>query len=169
MTAATPPAPVSIGRADPYAPRGLGLTLESAGAILLAILWFLPLAYAAWAAFHPSEYTTRFVLTAPLTLDNFARAWVAAPFPRYFLNTVVLVTLILVCQLVLGTLAAYALARQSFVDTLTLYLHGICCDIDVDTGPRQLPSRYLRKRLVLLEEVYPPPKGYAVFPEELTA
>jgi hypothetical protein len=60
-------------------------------------------------------------------------------------------------------------ARQSFVDTLTLYLHGICCDIDVDTGPRQLPSRYLRKRLVLLEEVYPPPKGYAVFPEELTA
>jgi hypothetical protein len=60
-------------------------------------------------------------------------------------------------------------ARQSFVDTLTLYLHGICCDIDVDTGPRQLPSRYLRKRLVLLEEMYPPPKGYAVFPEELTA
>src|SRR6202034_2127150 len=24
-------------------------------------------------------------------------------------------------------------ARQSFADTLTLYLHGICCDIDVDT------------------------------------
>ena len=43
-------------------------------------------------------------------------------------------------------------ARQSFADTLTLYLHGICCDIDVDTGPRQLPSRYLRKRLLLLEE-----------------
>ena len=43
-------------------------------------------------------------------------------------------------------------ARQSFVDTLTLYLHGICCDIDVDTGPRQLPSRYLRKRLMVLED-----------------
>jgi hypothetical protein len=57
--------------------------------------------------------------------------------------------------------------RQSFVDTLTLYLHGICCDIDVDTGPRQLPSRFLRKRLLLLEELYPPPKGYAVFPEQL--
>ena len=38
-------------------------------------------------------------------------------------------------------------ARQSLIDTLTLYLHGICCDIDVETGPRQLPSRYLRKRL----------------------
>ena len=58
-------------------------------------------------------------------------------------------------------------ARQSFADTLTLYLHGICCDIDVDTGPRQLPSRYLRKRLQLLEELFPPPKGYAVFPEQL--
>jgi hypothetical protein len=60
-------------------------------------------------------------------------------------------------------------ARQSFVDTLTLYLHGICCDIDVDTGPRQLPSRYLRKRLLLLEELFPPPAGYAVFPEQLEA
>ena len=60
-------------------------------------------------------------------------------------------------------------ARQSFADTLTLYLHGLCCDIDVDTGPRQLPSRYLRKRLILLEELYPPPTGYAVFPEQLEA
>jgi hypothetical protein len=38
--------------------------------------------------------------------------------------------------------AAFAdYVRQSFIDTLTLYLHGICCDIDVETGPRQLPSR----------------------------
>lgn len=58
-------------------------------------------------------------------------------------------------------------ARQSFIDTLTLYLHGICCDIDVDTGPRQLPSRYLRKRLLALAELFPPPHGYAVFPEQL--
>jgi hypothetical protein len=59
-----------------------------------------------------------------------------------------------------------AYLRQSFVDTLTLYLHGICCDIDVETGPRQLPSRYLRKRLTLLKALYPPPGGYAVFPED---
>lgn len=58
-------------------------------------------------------------------------------------------------------------ARQSFIDTLTLYLHGICCDIDVETGPRQIPSRYLRKRLQLFHETFPPPEGYAVFPEEL--
>ncbi|MGN6096620.1 MAG: carbohydrate ABC transporter permease [Bosea sp. (in: a-proteobacteria)] len=101
-------------RTDPYAPKGLALTLESTGAILLALLWVLPLAYAVWAAFHPAEYTTRFVLTAPLTLDNFTRAWAAAPFARYFLNTFILVTMILAFQIVLGTLAAYALARQDF-------------------------------------------------------
>src|SRR5258708_2944448 len=58
-------------------------------------------------------------------------------------------------------------APQSRIDTLTLYLHGICCDIDVDTGPRQLPSRYLHKRLVALEQLFPAPEGYAVFPDQL--
>jgi hypothetical protein len=58
-------------------------------------------------------------------------------------------------------------SKQAFIDTMTLYLHGICCDIDVETGPRQLPSRYLRKRLQLLRSQYPPPEGYAVFPEEV--
>ena len=58
-------------------------------------------------------------------------------------------------------------ARQAFEDTLTLYLHGTCCDIDVETGPRQMASRYLRRRLELLMSLYPPPDGYAVLPEQL--
>jgi hypothetical protein len=58
-------------------------------------------------------------------------------------------------------------ARQAFEDTLTLYLHGTCCDIDVETGPRQMPSRYLRRRLELLVALFPPPEGYAVLPEQL--
>lgn len=58
-------------------------------------------------------------------------------------------------------------ARQSFIDTLTLYLHGACCDIDVETGPRQMPGRYLRRRLELLISLFPPPEGYAVLPEQL--
>jgi hypothetical protein len=58
-------------------------------------------------------------------------------------------------------------ARQAFEDTLTLYLHGTCCDIDVETGPRQMPSRYLRRRLELLISLFPPPDGYAVLPEQL--
>jgi hypothetical protein len=58
-------------------------------------------------------------------------------------------------------------ARQAFEDTMTLYLHGTCCDIDVDTGPRQMPSRYLRRRLELLISLFPPPEGFAVLPEQL--
>ena len=57
--------------------------------------------------------------------------------------------------------------RASFIDTLTLYLHGICCDIDVEPGPRQIPSRHLRRRLKLLQSMFPAPSGYAVFPEDM--
>ena len=88
--------------------------LDTLGAWLLGLLWILPLAYAVWAAFHPPAYATRFDLLAPLTLENFSRAWHAAPFPRYFLNTFMLVTMVLAAQLVLSTLAGYAFARFEF-------------------------------------------------------
>ncbi len=91
-----------------------GAWLETAAAWLLGLLWILPLLYAIWTAFHPPEFSTRFVLTAPLTLDNFRRAWDAAPFARYFLNSFMLVTMVLAAQLVLCTLAAYAFARFEF-------------------------------------------------------
>jgi sn-glycerol 3-phosphate transport system permease protein len=91
-----------------------GHALETAGAWLLAILWILPLLYAFWTAFHPSEYATRFDPLAPLSLQNFRNAWEAAPFSRYFFNTTVLVAMILGAQLVLCTLAAYAFARFEF-------------------------------------------------------
>ena len=88
--------------------------LETAAAWLLAALWLSPLLYAFWAAFHPAELATHFEPLAPLTLDNFRKAWTYAPFPRHFLNTVILVTMILSAQLVLCTLAGYAFARFQF-------------------------------------------------------
>ena len=97
-----------------YELRGVPLALETIGAWVLALLWILPLAYALWTAFHPAEFSARFVLSAPLTLENFRNAWEAAPFARYFINTILLVTLILAAQLVLCTLAAYAFARYEF-------------------------------------------------------
>lgn len=99
---------------SPHLPDSIDGPLQTVGAWLLAVLWALPLLYAIWTAFHPGEFSTRFVLTAPLTLDNFIAAWNAAPFARYFLNTFVLVTMILAAQLVIGTFAAYAFARYTF-------------------------------------------------------
>lgn len=57
-------------------------------------------------------------------------------------------------------------AKESFFDTLTLFLHGLCCDIDVEPGPRQIASRYLRKRLQYLQGCFAPPEGFALFPED---
>lgn len=92
----------------------LTAALETGAAWFLAVLWLSPLIYAFWSAFHPAEYAIRFVLFAPLTLENFRIAWDQAPFARYFLNTFILVTSILAAQLVLCTLAAYAFARFEF-------------------------------------------------------
>ena len=97
-----------------FQPAPASRALETAAAWLLGALWILPLAYAVWTAFHPAAFSTRFEPGAPLTLQNFVNAWHAAPFARYFLNTTLLVTMVLAAQLVLGTLAAYALARFEF-------------------------------------------------------
>ena len=95
-------------------PHGVTHALEAAGAWTLALLWFAPLTYAFWTAFHAPEFSTHFDLSAPLTLQNFRNAWAAAPFARYFLNTIMLVTMVLAGQIIIGTLAAYAFARFAF-------------------------------------------------------
>lgn len=81
---------------------------------LLAIIWLFPLLYAIWSAFHPAQMITQFSLLAPITLDNFKDALNQAPFARYMLNTMLITLSILAAQLVICTLAAYALARIKF-------------------------------------------------------
>jgi sn-glycerol 3-phosphate transport system permease protein len=79
------------------------------------------LLYAFWAAFHPQEYAINFEILAPLTLSNFAEAWVQAPFARYFLNTFFIVSSILIVQFIVCTLAAYAFARYEFFGNKILF------------------------------------------------
>jgi len=95
--------------------------LSTAAVWLFALVWALPLLYATWAAFHPSAFATHFDFAAPLTLENFARAWTAAPFARYFLNTVLLVLGIMAAQFLICTLAAFALARWRFFGSGVLF------------------------------------------------
>ncbi len=99
---------------DPLSMNERTHSLETDRRLALALLWLSPLAYAFWSAFHPSAYATSFSLSAPWTLENFVRAWNQAPFGRYYLNTILLVILVLAGQLVLSTLAAYAFARFKF-------------------------------------------------------
>ena len=46
--------------------------------------------------------------------DNYGKAWLAAPFPRYFANTVFLATSTTLISLAFSSLAAFAFARMSF-------------------------------------------------------
>ena len=88
--------------------------MERVLAWALGLMWVLPLGFAVWTAFHPPAYLAHFSIVAPLTLENFYRAWQAAPFARYFVNTTLLVVGILIAQFILCTLAAFAFARIAF-------------------------------------------------------
>lgn len=87
---------------------------EATAAIVLAVIWISPLLFAFWAAFHSTSDAINFNLLAPWTLDNFRIAWAGAPWLRYFLNTFILVTIVLAGQFVLTTLAGFAFAQLRF-------------------------------------------------------
>ena len=88
--------------------------LEPGLALLLAVVWISPLVFAVWAAFHATTDAVNFNLGAPWTLDNFRTAWDGAPWLRYFLNSFLLVTVVLIGQFVLTTLAGFAFAQVEF-------------------------------------------------------
>ena len=94
--------------------KSLTKFMDSFGAILLAIIWIAPLLFAFWAATHSTSDAVNLNLFSPWTLDNFRVAWAGAPWLKYFINTFMLVTVILIGQFVLTTLAGFAFAQLRF-------------------------------------------------------
>jgi sn-glycerol 3-phosphate transport system permease protein len=94
--------------------KSLSNFMDSFGAILLAIIWIAPLLFAFWAATHSTSDAVNLNLFSPWTLDNFRVAWNGAPWLKYFINTFSLVTVILIGQFVLTTLAGFAFAQLNF-------------------------------------------------------
>lgn len=84
---------------------------------LFGLVWMVPLIWTLLAAFVP---TTELLNGSPLVwlqslhLGAFAEAWEVAPFPRFYLNTVIWVFGLLALQLVTVSLAGFALARLDF-------------------------------------------------------
>jgi sn-glycerol 3-phosphate transport system permease protein len=133
--------------------------LETLAAWLLALVWAAPLLYALWAAFHFSGDSSTVNLAAPLTLSNFRYVWNAAPFPTYFLNTFVLVTMIIVVQFTLSTLAGYAFARFRFpgrnlMFVLVLLQLMIMPDVLIVENYRTLNAMGLIDRIVAIAMPY---------------
>ncbi len=53
----------------------------------------------------------------------------------------------------------------SFVSTCAEYMHGLWHDVQIRTGPQDLAVAALRKRILLLAEMFPPNPGYRLFAE----
>ncbi|MBK0398163.1 carbohydrate ABC transporter permease [Limibaculum sp. M0105] len=94
--------------------KALSQHIEAFGAMVLALVWISPLLFAFWAAFHTTSDAVNFNLSAAWTLDNFRTAWAGAPWLRYFLNTFLLVSVVLIGQFVITTLAGFAFAKVAF-------------------------------------------------------
>ena len=94
--------------------KPLSKYLEALGAIILAIIWVSPLIFAFWAAFHSTSDAVNFNISSPWTLANFQSAWEGAPWLKYFINTFLLVTVILLGQFFVTTLAGFAFAQIRF-------------------------------------------------------
>ncbi|WP_187429878.1 Lactose transport system permease protein LacG [Roseobacter fucihabitans] len=94
--------------------KGLDRILWTTFGLVFAAIWGLPFLYSVWTAFHDEIYSANFVWNAPLTLENFVEAWQAAPFALYFLNTFILISIVLAANLILCTLVAYAFVRYRF-------------------------------------------------------
>ncbi|MFD4789729.1 carbohydrate ABC transporter permease [Streptomyces sp. NPDC058459] len=125
-----PPAPVVKTGAVPPRPgprrgsEGSVLNVFSHGVLVIwAIMVVLPLVWAVMTSFKDdsSIFGSPWALPDKLHLDNWSRAWSEAHMSDYFLNTVLVVGGSLIGTLVLGSMAAYVLARFEFPGNRFIY------------------------------------------------
>ncbi|MFC8176051.1 carbohydrate ABC transporter permease [Streptomyces sp. NPDC057242] len=107
-------------------PKGEGTTLNvfSHGILILwAVMVVMPLLWAVMTSFK----TDRAIFTSPWSLpdrlhfENWSRAWTEAHMSDYFLNTILVVGGSLIGTLLLGSMAAYVLARFEFPGNRFIY------------------------------------------------
>lgn len=122
----TPPA----GRPAAEAPRGrMGsegtvLNVFSHGVLVLwALMVTLPLLWAVMSAFKTDKeiFTSPWALPSGLHFGAWSRAWSQAHMGEYFLNSVVVVAGSLAGTMLLGSMAAYVLARFDFPGNRFVY------------------------------------------------
>ncbi|MEA3441745.1 MAG: carbohydrate ABC transporter permease [Chloroflexota bacterium] len=98
-------------------PAKIGSWLMTAGTFMLAAVWAMPVLWAIVASFRPAaEPMGRgdVWFGSSLTLENYERALSLAPFGQYYINTIVVVLMVLGVQLVTITLAGFTFAHFQF-------------------------------------------------------
>jgi multiple sugar transport system permease protein len=92
--------------------------------ILGAVVTTAPLLWMITMSLKPASmtYTPPYLIPTVFHWSNYADAWNAAPFARYYLNTAIMAAGITFCQLIFSSLAAYAFARLKFPGRDLLFL-----------------------------------------------
>ncbi|MEU1312228.1 carbohydrate ABC transporter permease [Streptomyces cinnamoneus] len=124
--AVTPPAdePRTGAQRGRMGSEGTVLNVFSHGVLALwALMVTLPLLWAVMSAFKTDReiFTSPWALPGSLNFDSWSRAWSQAHMGEYFLNSVVVVAGSLFGTMLLGSMAAYVLARFTFPGNRFLY------------------------------------------------
>ncbi len=85
-----------------------------------------------------------------LTLENYAKAWSLAPFARYYINTIAIVTIILGVQIVTITMAAFAFVNYRFAGERLLFFF-ILLQLMIPTTALLAPNFSTIRRLGLFD------------------
>ncbi|HEY9440640.1 MAG TPA: carbohydrate ABC transporter permease [Streptomyces sp.] len=104
--------------------EGKVLNVFSHGVLVIwAILVVMPLLWALMSAFKDDDsiLSTPWSLPDRLHLENWSRAWNQAHMSDYFFNTIIVVGGSLIGTLLLGSMAAYVLARFDFPGNRFIY------------------------------------------------
>ncbi|MGW3651462.1 carbohydrate ABC transporter permease [Streptomyces sp. NPDC000878] len=104
--------------------EGRVLNVFSHGMLILwAFMVVMPLLWAVMTSFKDDNaiFSSPWSLPDELHFDNWARAWTDANMSDYFLNTILVVAGSLIGTLVLGSMAAYVLARFEFPGNRFIY------------------------------------------------
>ncbi|MFC4472339.1 carbohydrate ABC transporter permease [Streptomyces xiangluensis] len=135
-TTDTPPADVTPDERPPVAKttavpgpldkpsEGRTLNFFSHGMLILwAFMVVMPLLWAVMTSFKTDRdiFSSPWALPDSLHFENWSRAWTEANMSDYFLNTVIVVGFSLVGTMLLGSMAAYVLARFEFPGNRFIY------------------------------------------------
>ena len=103
-----------------YRPVPVGQLLINGIMLLFLAVSMIPLIWVIRTAFIPKDLALDLTALALPTLDNFKRVLAAAPFGKYYGNTIFITAGVLLIQFVLITLAGYAFARIDFYGSKVL-------------------------------------------------
>lgn len=111
----TTAAPLARGRTDTNAPAVARGTLTRAFLLTVAGLYLFPFAYVAFVSLlDPADVMAQSPQFWPPNWGNYIAAWQAAPFERFFLNSVIVSITVTVGSGLTSILAAYVFARRRF-------------------------------------------------------